>query len=87
MDSKRLTEVVSHALQLTGQLDRDAAYQHFVDSARHLTGARYAALAVLDSHGRTMEFINQEWIRTQPTCSGGHRAGTAFSQTRLSKAG
>ncbi|ADH92791.1 GAF domain-containing protein [Arcanobacterium haemolyticum] len=57
MDSKRLTEVVSHALQLTGQLDRDAAYQHFVDSARHLTGARYAALAVLDSHGETMEFI------------------------------
>lgn len=57
MDSKRLTEVVSHALQLTGQLDRDAAYQHFVDSARHLTGARYAALAVLDSHGETMESI------------------------------
>ncbi|WP_216452176.1 GAF domain-containing sensor histidine kinase [Arcanobacterium phocae] len=57
MDSNRLTAVVSHALQLTGQLEREAAYQHFVDSARQLTGAHYAALAVLDSHGETMEFI------------------------------
>ncbi|QRV01558.1 GAF domain-containing protein [Arcanobacterium phocisimile] len=57
MDSNRLTAVVSHALELTGKLERDAAYQHFVDSARALTGAKFAALAVLDSHGETMEFV------------------------------
>ncbi|USR78837.1 GAF domain-containing sensor histidine kinase [Arcanobacterium pinnipediorum] len=57
MDSNHLTAVISHALELTGQLDRNAAYQHFVDSARELTGAKFAALAVLDSHGETMEFV------------------------------
>lgn len=54
----KLTEVIAHALELTGKLDRRAALQHFVDSARELTGANYSALGVLDSRGETMEFIH-----------------------------
>lgn len=57
MDNSSLLSVISHSLQLTGQLNRNEALRHFVDSARELTGARYSALAVLDSHGETMEFI------------------------------
>ncbi|XCB30199.1 GAF domain-containing protein [Arcanobacterium hippocoleae] len=48
--------VLSKALELTTTLDRDTALQYFVDSACELTGARYAALGVLDTHGDTIEF-------------------------------
>ncbi len=53
----KLSDVITHALELTGKLDRHAALQYFVDSARNITGAQFSALGVLDSHGETMEFI------------------------------
>ena len=46
------------ALDLTAQLDLDALLTHFVDRAARLTGARFAALGVLDSHGDTAIFVH-----------------------------
>ncbi|WP_124053856.1 sensor histidine kinase [Arcanobacterium ihumii] len=57
MMQSELSEVLFKALELTGKLDRPSALQYFVDSAREITGARFAALGVLDSHGETVEFI------------------------------
>lgn len=48
--------VLSKALDLTTTLDRETALQYFVDSACELTGAKYAALGVLDAYGDTIEF-------------------------------
>ncbi|MFY9263569.1 MAG: GAF domain-containing protein [Actinomycetaceae bacterium] len=59
MDNKALLNIISHALKLTGELDRESALNHFVDSARELTGAQYGALGVLNSHGETIEFIHR----------------------------
>lgn len=46
------------ALSLTGQLDLPDVLQDFVDLAAELTGARYAALGVLDNLGRTVLFLH-----------------------------
>lgn len=45
------------ALDLTSHLDVTEALRNFVDRAAHLTGARYAALGVLDSRGSTTAFV------------------------------
>lgn len=52
-----LTSIISHALALTTRLDRQSVLQNFVDSSVLLTGAKYSALAVLDSAGETLEFV------------------------------
>lgn len=52
-----LTTIISHALDLTTRLDRQSVLQTFVDSSVELTGAKYGALAVLDSSGETLEFV------------------------------
>ncbi|MBM7825224.1 signal transduction histidine kinase [Arcanobacterium pluranimalium] len=52
-----ISDVLLKALELTGKLDRRSALQYFVDTACELTGARYSALGVLDSHGETVEFF------------------------------
>lgn len=57
MDNGVLLNVFSHTLELTSGLDRHTTLTQFVNSARELTGAQYAAMAILDSHGETMEFI------------------------------
>lgn len=44
------------ALALTSRLDLKSALQEFVESARRLTGARYAALGILGSRGETVAF-------------------------------
>lgn len=46
------------ALDLTSQLDLDALLTRLVDRAARLTGARFAALGVLDSHGDTTVFVH-----------------------------
>lgn len=45
------------ALELTSQLDLPDVLQDFVDAAAELTGARYAALGVLDHLGKTVVFV------------------------------
>lgn len=44
------------ALALTSRLDITSALQEFVESARRLTGAQYAALGILGSRGETVAF-------------------------------
>lgn len=45
------------ALELTSQLDLPDVLQDFVDAAAALTGARFAALGVLDHLGKTVVFV------------------------------
>lgn len=52
-----IMDVISEALALTGNLEREKALHYLADSARLLTGAEFSAISVLDSHGETMEFI------------------------------
>lgn len=46
----------SSALALTSRLNITAALQEFVESARKLTGAQFAALGILGSRGETVAF-------------------------------
>ncbi|MCF2707106.1 GAF domain-containing protein [Arcanobacterium haemolyticum] len=52
-----ITSIISRALDLTTSLDRSSVLQSFVESAVQITGAKYGALAILDSGGETLEFI------------------------------
>lgn len=51
------SSLLGAALNLTAQLDVREALRHFVDRAARLTGARYAALGVLDNRGETTAFV------------------------------
>lgn len=53
-DSSRL---LASALGLSSQLDTTAVLEQLVVDARALTGARYAALGILDSLGNTVDFV------------------------------
>lgn len=50
-------ELIREALYLTSTLELGEALRAFVDTSRQLTGARYAALGILDSRGETEQFI------------------------------
>ena len=45
------------ALDIAGELDRETVLQKIVDSARHLVGAHYGALAVYDDVGHIESFL------------------------------
>lgn len=49
--------VMTYALELTTRLDTNSILQSLVDSARTLTGAKYSALGIVDSHGKTLQFV------------------------------
>ncbi|WP_205739814.1 GAF domain-containing sensor histidine kinase [Georgenia sp. SYP-B2076] len=51
------SSLLGAALDLTSHLDVAEALRNFVDRAARLTGARYAALGVLDSRGTTTAFV------------------------------
>ncbi len=51
-------QLLSAALELTSRLDLPAVLQQFVDTAAGISGARYAALAVLDHRGETVLFVH-----------------------------
>jgi signal transduction histidine kinase len=51
------SSLLGAALNLTSQLDVREALRRFVDRAARLTGARYAALGVLDNRGETTAFV------------------------------
>lgn len=52
-----LMTVMTYALELTTRLDQNSILQSLVDSARTITGAKYAALGIVDSHGKTLQFV------------------------------
>ena len=51
----RLRILVDAGIALSGELSLDALLQRIVDTAAQLTGARYAALGVVDASGRRLE--------------------------------
>jgi signal transduction histidine kinase len=54
----RLRALLRASQSITAELDLDSVLQGIVEAARELTGARYAALGVLDEHGGLAQFIH-----------------------------
>jgi signal transduction histidine kinase len=54
-DTKRLRALVEAGVALTSELSLDAVLQRLVEIAAELTGARYAALGVIDRSGTALE--------------------------------
>lgn len=54
---ERRAKLLGAALDLTSTLDLDAVLEGLIDSAASLTGARYAAIAVLDNRGEISSFV------------------------------
>ena len=54
-DERRLRTLVDATLALTSELSLDALLQKIVDAAAAITGARYAALGVIDESGQGLE--------------------------------
>jgi len=54
VDAERMSAVLQAGLAVASDLDLDAVLARLLDSARSLTGARYAALGVLDESGREL---------------------------------
>ena len=51
----RLRVLVDAGIALNSELSLDALLQRLVETAAELTGARYAALGVIDNSGRALE--------------------------------
>lgn len=56
-DVPDIMTVMTYALELTTRLDQNSILQSLVDSARTITGAKYSALGIVDSHGKTLQFV------------------------------
>jgi GAF domain-containing protein len=54
-EQDRLRAVVDAAIAVTSELSIDAVLQRIVEAAARLTGARYAALGVIDQRGTGLE--------------------------------
>lgn len=56
---QRLSNLISAAAGVVGEVDLDRVLRRLVTEARAVTGARYAALAVLGPHGVLSDFIHE----------------------------
>jgi len=56
---ERLARLIRAAAAVVGEVDLDRVLRRLVSEARSTTGARYAALGVLGSHGVLSEFIHE----------------------------
>src|SRR5207248_1583017 len=54
-DENRLRALLAATIALTAELSLDALLQRLVETAAELTGARYAALGVIDETGAALE--------------------------------
>jgi signal transduction histidine kinase len=54
-DSDRMRRLLEAGIALSAELSLDALLQRVVEAAAELTGARYAALGVIDRSGQTLE--------------------------------
>ena len=58
----RLRQLFEASVALTSELSVDALLQKLVETAAELTGARYAALGVIDEAGTALErFVTTGW--------------------------
>jgi signal transduction histidine kinase len=56
-DERRLRSLIEVGRSFVAQLDLDAVFNRVLEVARELTGARYAALSVLDRQGGAVEHL------------------------------
>jgi len=56
-DSSAEADLLKAAIALASHLDLATVLQQFVETAARLTGARYAAMGVLDAYGETSTFV------------------------------
>ena len=56
---EQISEFSRHILTIARSLDRTEVSQALVQTACELTGAEFGAVSVLDSHGDTLQFIQQ----------------------------
>ena len=54
---ERLSRLSEASLRINESLDLDSVLQGVLDSARALTGARYALITTLDGSGQVAEFL------------------------------
>ena len=54
---KRNSQLSSAILRISASLELGTVLQEVVDSARELTGARYAVIATIDERGRAQDFV------------------------------
>src|SRR5918994_7200111 len=52
---KELHQLLEVGRALVAELDLESVLQHVLETARELTGARYAALGILDEHKRELQ--------------------------------
>ena len=55
MDERRLQRLLDAGRSLISELDPDAVLQRLLEAAREVTGARYAAIGVLDERREALE--------------------------------
>ncbi len=55
---ERLTRLSEASISINDSLDPDAVLQRTLDSARHLTGARYGVITTLDESGALKDFLS-----------------------------
>ena len=63
-EARRLRSLVDAGVALSSELSLDALLQRLVDAAAELTGARYAALGVIDRSGTALERFITSGITT-----------------------
>src|SRR5919201_3476684 len=54
-EAQRLRRLIEAGRVLVSELEPDAVFQRLLEVAREVTGARYAALGILDSERRSLE--------------------------------
>ena len=77
MDERRLRRLLDVGRSLISELDPEAVLQRLLEVARELTGARYAAIGVLDERREQLERF----------LTAGHRRGHAPRDRRSARAG
>src|SRR3712207_2054159 len=55
LTEKELHQLLEVGRTLVAELDLESVLQHVLETARDLTGARYAALGIIDEHKRERE--------------------------------
>ena len=68
LNAKRLRTLIGVGEFIVSELDLDTVLGHVVDAARELTGARYAALGVLDEQRRELDRLIMRGI-DEPTAA------------------
>lgn len=84
--SERVAALVKAASAVVGRLDLQAVLENTVVLARDLTGARYAALGVIGSHGTLVDFLHVGVGEDQASSIGAPPSGKGVLGTLIHRA-